>query len=74
MEGDIITLQDVFLFDYKAGMDETGKYLGQMKPTGLRPQFLDRLQDRGVTIPPNLFVPGDEGSAHPRRPDMSVKS
>jgi len=57
MEGEIVTLQDVFLFDYKAGMDELGRFLGQLKPTGLRPQFLDRLEDRGVTVPPNLFVP-----------------
>ncbi len=57
MEGEIITLQDVFLFDYKAGIDELGRFLGQLKPTGLRPQFLDRIEDRGVTVPPNLFVP-----------------
>jgi pilus assembly protein CpaF len=73
MEGDIITLQDVFQFDYKAGIDETGRFLGDLQPTGLRPQFLDRLQDRGVTVSPTLFVPGDNGSK-PRRPDVSVNS
>jgi pilus assembly protein CpaF len=57
MEGDVITLQDIFQFDYKAGVDEHGKYLGELKPTGLRPQFLDRLEDRGITVPPQLFLP-----------------
>jgi pilus assembly protein CpaF len=57
MEGDVITLQDIFLFDYRAGVDEHGRFLGELKPTGLRPQFLDRLEDRGITVPPQLFVP-----------------
>ena len=37
MEGDIITLQDVFLFDYRAGYDEQGRSLGHLRSTGLRP-------------------------------------
>jgi pilus assembly protein CpaF len=57
MEGDVITLQDIFQFDYRAGVDEHGRYLGELKPTGLRPQFLDRLEDRGITVPPQLFMP-----------------
>ncbi|MDQ1691895.1 MAG: pilus assembly protein CpaF, partial [Pseudonocardiales bacterium] len=43
MEGDIITLQDLFLFDFKAGVDETGKFRGALRSTGLRPQFTERL-------------------------------
>ena len=43
MEGDVITLQDLFLFDYSAGFDETGRSLGTLKSTGLRPKFLDKL-------------------------------
>ncbi len=57
MEGETITLQDIFLFDFHAGVDEDGKFLGQLKPTGLRPHFLDKLQDRGVSVPHTLFVP-----------------
>jgi pilus assembly protein CpaF len=57
MEGDIITLQDLFLFDFKAGVDEHGRFLGQLKPTGLRPHFLERLEDRGIHLPPTLFMP-----------------
>jgi pilus assembly protein CpaF len=56
MEGDVITLQDLFRFDYGAGIDAaTGRFLGQCVPTGLRPRFSDRLADIGVTLPPALF-------------------
>jgi pilus assembly protein CpaF len=57
MEGDVITLQDIFLFDYKAGVDEHGRFLGSLKPTGLRPKFIDILQDRNISIPVALFMP-----------------
>jgi pilus assembly protein CpaF len=57
MEGDVITLQDVFLFDFKAGVDEHGRFLGNLIATGLRPQFVDGLADRGIAISPMLFSP-----------------
>ena len=57
MEGDVITLQDLFLFDYKAGMDEHGRFMGTMQPSGLRPYFLEKLADRGISLPRDLFVP-----------------
>jgi pilus assembly protein CpaF len=63
MEGDVITLQDLFLFDYAAGIDEEGRFLGTLKSTGLRPRFLDRLQERGVTVPPEVFAPTPGGRA-----------
>jgi pilus assembly protein CpaF len=52
MERDIITLQDVFLFDFRAGVDEHGGYRGELRSTGLRPHFLDWLVDRGVHVSP----------------------
>ena len=55
MEGDIITTQDVFLFDYHAGTDESGKFLGDLKSTGLRPRFLEHLSDHGVKLDPAIF-------------------
>ena len=55
MEGDIITLQDVFAFDFRAGVDANGKFRGTLRSTGLRPRFLDRLADRGVALPPETF-------------------
>jgi pilus assembly protein CpaF len=63
MEGDVITLQDLFTFDYSAGMDEEGRFLGNLKATGLRPRFLDRLQDRGITVSPEVFAPVPGGRA-----------
>jgi pilus assembly protein CpaF len=57
MEGDMITTQDIFLFDFKAGIDEHGKFLGHLRPTGIRPHFIERLSDRGVNVPPALFMP-----------------
>jgi pilus assembly protein CpaF len=57
MEGDVITLQDIYLFDFHAGVDDQGRFLGTMKPTGLRPGFMQKLEDRGVHLPPQLFAP-----------------
>lgn len=55
MEGDIITLQDLFLFDFGMGIDEKGNFKGRIKSTGIRPQFTDRLLDAGITLPADLF-------------------
>jgi pilus assembly protein CpaF len=55
MEGEIVTLQDIFLFDYHAGVDEHGRYLGSLKSTGIRPAFIDKLADQGIHPAPELF-------------------
>ncbi|HEY4790403.1 MAG TPA: ATPase, T2SS/T4P/T4SS family, partial [Actinomycetes bacterium] len=55
MEGDVITLQDIYVFDYRAGIDENGRFRGTIQPTGLRPRFLERLSDQGVHFPSELF-------------------
>lgn len=55
MEGEIITLQDVFLFDYSAGVDEHGRFKGQLKPTGVRPKFSQKLADHGIRLGPEMF-------------------
>jgi len=57
MEGDMITLQDVFKFDYSAGVDETGRYMGDLKPTGMRPGFTQKLADNGIKLGPEMFAP-----------------
>jgi pilus assembly protein CpaF len=65
MEGDAITLQDIFVFDFRAGVDEFGRYRGTLQPTGQRPQFLDRLAEIGVTVPADTFLPHvDPGPSH----------
>jgi len=58
MEGDIITLQDLFQFDFRAGTDEAGRTLGELRPTGLRPHFQSALEDRGVSLRVSLFGGG----------------
>lgn len=55
MEGDVITLQDLFVFDFSAGLDESGKFLGTIKSTGIRPKFMQKLQDLGITLPVDIF-------------------
>ena len=55
MEGDIITLQDIFLFDNSAGLDEQGRPRGTLRPTGIRPTFLDRLTAAGIRVDPRAF-------------------
>ncbi len=57
MEGDVITLQDIFLFDFGAGVDEHGKYRGQLKATGVRPKFAEKLADQGIRLGAEVFSP-----------------
>lgn len=57
MEGDVITLQDIFLFDFGAGVDEHGRYRGQLKATGVRPKFAEKLADQGIRLGPEVFSP-----------------
>ena len=59
MEGDVITLQDVFLFDNSAGFDSDGRSLGSLKATGLRPKFLEKMQNNNVTVDPRIFATMD---------------
>jgi pilus assembly protein CpaF len=56
MEGDTITLQDLFLF-HSAGLDDHGRVLGNVVATGLRPTFLERLAERNVRVDQSLFTP-----------------
>jgi pilus assembly protein CpaF len=56
MEGDVVTMQDLFLYDFGMGLDATGRFQGQLKSTGLRPRILDTLADRGVAVDPTLFA------------------
>jgi pilus assembly protein CpaF len=58
MEGDVITLQDIFVFDHSAGFDAEGRIRGVLRSTGLRPKFLEKMQYANVTVDPLLFAPG----------------
>jgi pilus assembly protein CpaF len=55
MEGDKITLQDIFLFDFSAGVDENRRHRGRLEPTGVRPSFAEKLEDTGVPINGDMF-------------------
>ena len=55
MEGDTITIQDIFTFDYKAGFDADGRFAGTVRPTGIRPRFSEHLKDLGVELPAGVF-------------------
>jgi pilus assembly protein CpaF len=63
MEGDVVVLQDVYLFDFSAGIDEDGRFRGQLKSTGIRPTFSTKLADYGISLEPSLF-----SNAAPTRP------
>ena len=58
MEGEVITLQDLFTFDYSAGRDESGRFRGQLRQHGTAPKFTQELIDVGVDLPPTLFFNG----------------
>ncbi|WP_299167105.1 CpaF family protein [uncultured Arthrobacter sp.] len=55
MEGDVVTLQDAFVFDYSAGVDSSGRFLGKPVPTGIRPRFMERFEDMGIRVSPAVF-------------------
>jgi pilus assembly protein CpaF len=54
MEGNVITLQDIFVFE-KRGIDKNGKVLGRFRATGIRPTFSERLELAGIEVPEDLF-------------------
>jgi pilus assembly protein CpaF len=56
MEGEVISLQEIFLFD-RHGVGEDGQVLGQYVATGIRPQFVNRCEKYGLHIPDHYFVP-----------------
>jgi pilus assembly protein CpaF len=53
MEGDVITMQDIFRFEQTA--IEDGKVLGDLIPTGLRPKYMDKIEGAGIHLPPSIF-------------------
>ena len=55
MEGQVVTTQDIFLFDYGAGMDAAGRFLGRSVATGVRPTFTERFAELGINLPPGIF-------------------
>lgn len=54
MEGEIITIQDIFVFE-KRGLSPEGKVLGRFAATGIRPKFYEKLLSAGIRLRPDLF-------------------
>ena len=54
-EGNVFTMSDIFLFK-QTGMGPDGKVLGQFVPTGVVPKFVEKLQQRGIMIPREIFL------------------
>jgi pilus assembly protein CpaF len=57
MEGDVITMTDIFLFE-QSGV-ENGQIIGRLRPTGLRPKFMDKIEAAGIHLPPSIFGIGE---------------
>ena len=55
MEGQIVTLQDLFVF-HQTGVDEEGRILGSIVPTGIRPSFTERFDTAGIHLPEGIFL------------------
>jgi pilus assembly protein CpaF len=53
MEGDVITTADIFKFE-QTGY-ENGKVIGMLRPTGIRPKFMERIEEAGIHLPPSIF-------------------
>lgn len=66
MEGETITMQDIFHFEQQ-GINENGRIIGELVPTGLRPKYLERLHAHGVDAPMELFTPKMGSINHNRR-------
>ena len=54
MEGDVMAMQDIFVFQ-KRGVRENGEVIGDFMATGIRPKFSDRLTVTGVQLPASMF-------------------
>jgi pilus assembly protein CpaF len=58
MEGEIVTLQDLYAYDYRTGVDQHGRHTGALRATGLRPSFMEHLTDQGIHLPLEVFGRG----------------
>lgn len=57
MEGEVITMTDIFVFE-QTGV-ENGQIVGRLRPTGLRPKFMEKIETAGINLPPSIFGIGE---------------
>ncbi len=70
MEGDIITMQDIFVFE-KLGLTQEGKVAGRFRATGVRPKVSERMKGAGIVLPTNMFERRDGDPLMVRLPSPS---
>jgi pilus assembly protein CpaF len=68
MEGDVITMQDIFMFE-QTGIDEDGRVIGRLRPTGIRPRCMDRLKAYGFEMSAEAFAEAPQEGAPSTGPD-----
>jgi len=54
MEGDVVVMQDIFKY-MQSGIED-GKVIGQFRPTGVRPKFMERVERKGFNVPASMFM------------------
>jgi pilus assembly protein CpaF len=57
MEGDVITMTDIFVYEQTG--TENGRIVGKLRPTGLRPKFMEKIEAAGIHLPPSIFGIGE---------------
>ncbi len=57
MEGDVITMTDIFVYE-QTGYED-GRVIGRLRPTGLRPRFVDKIEQSGINLPASIFGVGE---------------
>jgi len=62
MEGDVITMTDIFSFE-QTGFED-GRVIGRLRPTGLRPRFIDKVEASGIHLPASIFGVGDRAQRY----------
>lgn len=73
MQGETVTLQEVFRFK-EEGFDKNRKIVGQFQAMGLIPTFIETFEQRGVSIPRNLFTTSESGQPKPSGAAGAVKA
>ena len=67
IEDETILTQDIFEFQ-QTGVDESGKIVGHLRPTDVRPTFMPKFAASGIQLPPGEFGIPPEDAAHPVKP------
>ena len=56
MEGDIVSMQDIFVYETDGTVDTSGKFVGKFRATGVRPNCIEKIRGNGVTVKNEWFA------------------